>query len=520
MLIEKGKRMNKGQNRTVLLETRNISKQFPKVLANKDISIKLYENEILSLLGENGAGKSTLMNILYGLYKPTSGTILLDGREVQFPSPKDAIRLGLGMVHQHFMLVETLTVTENIILGTEPGRLGFIDLKQARQEVAALSERYHLAIDPDAKIESLSVGLQQRVEILKALYRKARILILDEPTSVLTPQEVDQLFGVIRTLRDTDVSIIIITHKLEEVKAISDRVYILRRGEKVGERETATVTQQELANLMVGRDVVLTVRKQAKTISADCILSLEDMVVQNDKGLDALSGVSLGVCPGEVVGIAGVDGNGQAELAEAIMGLRELSRGRIVFKNQDIHSLTTKERIQQKISNVPADRHRFGLVLPMKVSENLVIGTHDVPPFIRGINLNLPVIAEHASNLVARFDIRTPSIEVQAGHLSGGNQQKLILAREFSRDPDFLLVSQPTRGLDVGAIEYIHSQILKMRDRDVAILLISLELEEIFALSDRILVIFEGKIVKELIPEKTSEEEVGLYMTGGGSKEA
>ena len=324
--------MNNADHRTVLLETRNISKQFPKVLANKDLSIKLYTNEILSLLGENGAGKSTLMNILYGLYKPTAGSILLDGREVQFPSPKDAIRLGLGMVHQHFMLVETLTVTENIILGTEPGRLGFIDLKQAREEVAELSKRYHLAIDPDAKIESMSVGLQQRVEILKALYRKARILILDEPTSVLTPQEVDQLFEVIRNLRDSNVSIIIITHKLEEVTKISDRVYILRRGEMVGERETASVTQQELANLMVGRDVVLTVRKQEKSIEGECIIALEDIVVRNDKELDAVAGVSLGVCPGEVVGIAGVDGNGQTELAEAIMGLRELRRGKIVFK--------------------------------------------------------------------------------------------------------------------------------------------------------------------------------------------
>ncbi len=503
-----------GKNST-LLEMRNIVKQFPRVLANDDISISLKKGEILSLLGENGAGKSTLMNILYGLYRPTSGRILLDGRDVSFSSPKDAIADGLCMVHQHFMLVETLTVTENIILGSEPGKAGLIDYKKAREQVDHISELYHLAIDPDAYIENLSVGLQQRVEILKALYRQARILILDEPTAVLTPQEVDELFVVIRKLRDSGVSIIIITHKLEEVMAISERVYILRRGKLVGERATKDVTKGELANLMVGRDVVLQVHREDKKIEADPVFRIEDLVVNSDKGIPAINKVSLDIRPGEIVGVAGVDGNGQSELAEAVRGLRPMESGRIVFKGRDISGTSTKNLIERKMAYVPADRHRYGLVLSMKLSENIVIGLHDRPPNSKGVRLNYPVIERYAENIVKQFDIRTPSVQVPVSNLSGGNQQKVILAREFSRNPDFLLVSQPTRGLDVGAIEYIHSRILEMRTRDVAILLISLELEEIFSLADRILVIYEGRIVKEFLPEKTTDKEVGYYMTGG-----
>ncbi len=502
-----------------ILETKGIYKQFPKVLANKDINIRLAKGEILSLLGENGAGKSTLMNMLYGLYRPTSGSILLNGKEVVFHSPKDAIRSGLGMVHQHFMLVDTLTVTENIILGTEPGKGGVIDYRKARDEVISLSRTYRLEIDPDAKIESISVGLQQRVEILKALYRKARILILDEPTAVLTPQEVEDLFVVIRKLIEGGVSIIIITHKLEEVKAIADRVYVLRRGEMVGERRTADVTTQELANLMVGRDVVLTVQKEKKKIAVDPVFTIDQLTVKSDKGNEALHGISLSVRPGEIVGLAGVDGNGQAELADALMGLRKVESGSVVFNGVDVTRLPTKMKIERKVSYVPADRQKYGLVLPMKISENMVIGYHDKPPFCRRINLDLGEIDSYSKNLVRQFDIRTPSVSVTASTLSGGNQQKAIIAREFSRDPRFLLVNQPTRGVDVGAIEYIHRQILDMRNRDVAILLISLELEEIFALSDRILVIYEGRIVRELVPEETSDREVGLYMTGGRDKE-
>ncbi len=499
----------------IVLEMQHISKQFPNVLANEDVSIHLKEGEIISLLGENGAGKSTLMNVLYGLYRPSAGKIILNGEEVEFSSPKDAIEKGLGMVHQHFMLVDTLTVTENIILGSEPGKAGVIDYKSARKEVAELSEKYHLEVDPDALISSLSVGLQQRVEILKALYRKAKILILDEPTAVLTPHEVEQLFIVIKKLRDSGVSMIIITHKLEEVKAISDRVYILRRGKCEGERDTKDITKEDMANLMVGREVVLTVHKEKKVVTGDPIFSLEDVIVKNEKDLNALDGISLTVRPGEIVGIAGVDGNGQTELAEAIMGMCKLENGKIIYKGERLGKYSTRQRRNRKISNVPADRHRFGLVLPMNVSENMILGFHDEKPYVHGINLALDVIHDFSEKLVDDFDIRTPGVDVPAGNLSGGNQQKVILAREFSRNPDFLLVAQPTRGLDVGAIEYIHSQILKMRDRNVGILLISLELEEIFSLSDRIMVLYEGKIVKEFDPDKTTDKEVGFYMTGG-----
>lgn len=500
------------------LEMKNIVKRFPRVLANNNINIQLKGGEILALLGENGAGKSTLMNVLYGLYRPTSGEILLDGKEVTFQSPKDAISKGLGMVHQHFMLVGNLTVTENIILGTEPGKRGIINYKEAREEVAALSKKYHLEINPDEIIENLSVGLQQRVEILKALYRKAKILILDEPTAVLTPQEVQDLFKVIKTLVDSGVSIIIITHKLEEVKEISDRVYILRRGEITGTHNTADVSKTDLANEMVGREVVLTVARESRKQEGKPSFLIEDLSVLADNGVEALRKLSLDVRPGEIVGIAGVDGNGQSELAEAVRGLREIQSGKVTFKDEDVTGISTKGTIDKKMGYVPSDRHRFGLVLPFSISENIAMGYHLDAPNTKGINLNFEHMDEYARGLIEDFDIRTPGENVPAGNLSGGNQQKVILAREFSHDPEFLLVSQPTRGLDVGAIEYIHSQILKMRDKKVAILLISLELEEIFALSDRILVLYEGEIVKEFKPEETNENEVGLYMTGGGEE--
>jgi simple sugar transport system ATP-binding protein len=505
-----------------ILETRHIVKQFPKVLANDDINITLYEGEILCLLGENGAGKSTLMNVLYGLYKPTAGEIVLDGTPVEFSSPRDAIDKGLGMVHQHFMLVETLTVTENIILGSEPGKGPQIDYKSARRQVQELSTRYGLKIDPDEKIMNLSVGLQQRVEILKALYRKAKILILDEPTAVLTPQEVEELFSVIKGLRDSGVSIIIITHKLEEVKEISNRVYILRRGRIEGERTTADVTKEDLANLMVGRNVVLTVERTEHPVQPEPVFQIDDLVVRDDRGVPSVNGLSLEVRPGEIVGIAGVDGNGQTELAEAIMGLRGVESGVLHHQGADIARLTTKERIHRRISYVPADRHRYGLVLPFSVAENIAIGYHDRAPNVRaaGWSLDYPAMESRAEELIRDFDIRTSGPLAAAGTLSGGNQQKVILAREFTRDPSFLLISQPTRGLDVGAIEYIHSQILAMRDRDVGVLLISLELEEVFALANRILVLYEGQIVKELVTEQTDEREVGFYMTGGKERSA
>ncbi len=504
----------------IVLDMQHISKQFPNVLANEDVSIHLREGEIISLLGENGAGKSTLMNVLYGLYRPTSGKILLNGKEVEISSPKDAIRNGLGMVHQHFMLIDTLTVTENIILGSEPGKSGVIDYKAARREVLELSKKYHLEVDPDALIENMAVGLQQRVEILKALYRKAKILILDEPTAVLTPHEVEQLFEVVEKLRESGVSMIIITHKLEEVKAISDRVYILRRGKCTGERVTKDITREGMANLMVGREVVLTVHKEKKEFSGDPIFELSDIVVKNEKGLNALDGLSLNVRPGEIVGIAGVDGNGQTELAEAIMGMCKLENGKILFKGERLEKYSTRQRRNKHISNVPADRQQFGLILPMDISENMVLGFHDEKPYAHGFNLALNNIHDYAERMVKDYDIRATGVDEPVENLSGGNQQKVILAREFSRNPEFLLVAQPTRGLDVGAIEYIHSQILKMRDNNVGILLISLELEEVFSLSDRILVLYEGKIVKEFIPDETTDKEVGFYMTGGKKSES
>ena len=502
----------------LVLETKDIVKHFGKVYANQKVSIKLYEREILGLLGENGAGKSTLMNVLYGLYHPNSGQIYLHGKEVRFHSPKDAIRQGLGMVHQHFMLVETLTVTENIILGSEPAAGGIIKQHEAHKQIANLSRSYGLRVDPDAKIENLSVGEQQRVEILKALYRQAQILILDEPTAVLTPQEVEEFFKVIHQLRSQGISVIIITHKLEEVKRITDRVYVMRGGKVVGEEKTAQVTKEHLANLMVGREIVLMVHRQAKgqvSSSASPTFCIEELQVRDDRNLPAIRGVSIDIYPGEIVGIAGVDGNGQRELAETIIGLRSPQKGRLRYNDHDISTLSIRKRIQKKMGRVPADRQGTGLVLPMLVQENMVIGIHNHPPYSNFWRLNYESFQKNATELVGAFDIRPPDPAIRAAHLSGGNQQKVILAREFSRQPQFLLISQPTRGLDVGAIEYIHERILQMSEQQVAILLISLELEEILALSDRILVLRKGEIIKEFNSKEATAQKIGSYMTGG-----
>ncbi len=522
-----------------VLQMKNITKKFPKVIANENISINLKKGEILALLGENGAGKSTLMNILYGLYKPTSGEIILEGKKVVFHSPKDAIKNNLGMVHQHFMLVENLTVTENIILGEEPTKAGFINYNLARKSVKDLSEKFHLEIDPDEKIENLSVGLQQRVEILKALYRKAKILILDEPTAVLTPQEIEKLFDVIKNLVKTGVSVIIITHKLEEVLDVADRVYILRRGKLVGEKLTKDVTKNELANMMVGREVVLTVTRTPKQRLDKPAIIVKNLTVYNAKKLKCVDNVSFEVYPGEIVGIAGVDGNGQSELAEALIGYREADDGEIIFegkkltineksRNKSFNTFFDKvffvnnyvnERFKNGISNVPADRQRHGLVLDMKVAENLVLGSQERNKFWKNGLMQWNTIYEISENLIQKFDIRTPNSKNIAANLSGGNQQKVILAREFSKNPKFAIIIQPTRGLDVGAIEYIHKRILEMRDANCAILLISLELEEIFSLSDRILVMYNGKITKEFKTEETDQMEVGFYMMGGNKSD-
>lgn len=504
----------------VVLETFGISKKFGKILANRNINIKLYEGEIISILGENGAGKSTLMNILYGLYQPDEGRIMLNGEEFQASSPRDAIAMGMGMVHQHFMLVETLTVTQNIILGEEPrGKMG-IDYRRAREEILALSQNYHLDINPDHLVGSLTVGLQQRVEILKALYRNARILILDEPTAVLTPQEIESFFDVVRNLCKKGVSVIIITHKIEEIRAISERVYILRKGQITGEFVTKNVSTTDLANNMVGREVVLQVDRPEHTALSERCFEIENLVVRNESGLKALNGMSLDIHPGEIVGIAGVDGNGQEELAEAIMGTRRIDSGEIRLKGKRINEWSVRNRMKNGISYVPADRQKNGLILPFSISENVLLGNQHNESFVRFSHIDRIAIRNHTEKLIERFDIVSGGSDVPAEHLSGGNQQKVILAREFDREPEFILVSQPTRGLDVGAIEYIHNQLISMRNRNVGILLLSLELEEIFALADRILVIFEGRILKEFNRDEATQNSVGMYMTGGNKEEA
>ncbi|MDA8409587.1 MAG: ABC transporter ATP-binding protein [Treponema sp.] len=498
-----------------VLETRGVTKRFGRIVANHDISIRLEKGEIIALLGENGAGKSTLMNVLFGLYRPSSGSILIDGEEVSFASPREAIAKGLGMVHQHFMLVPTLTVTQNIILGDEPVILGHVLYRAARRRVVELSERYGLHVDPDARLEDLSVGLQQRVEILKALYREARVLILDEPTAVLTPLEVEELFSVLRRLAEGGTSIIIITHKLEEVMSLSSRVYVLRRGELVGERRTSETDAAELANFMVGRDVVLSVERGEAVAAPEPILRLEAVSVRGARGIPALRGLSLGVGPGEILGIAGVEGNGQAELCDLVVGLARPDSGRIVFHGRDISALSLKRRMEAGIGYVPQDRRGSGLVLPFSVEENLALGSCEGPPLCRRGFLDFRALRENALRLMEDYDIRGAGPEVSVSTLSGGNQQKVILAREFSRKPDFLLVAQPTRGLDVGAIEYVYRRILQLKAGGTAILLISMELEEIFALSDRIAVLHGGELAFEAPTSRTNEIEVGEHMIRG-----
>ncbi len=498
-----------------VLELREVTKVFPGVVANDKVSLALAEREIVALLGENGAGKSTLMNIVYGLLSADSGEILVDGAPVRIKSSRQAIDLGIGMVHQHFMLVEPLTVTENIVLGREPGRFGVIDMKAARQRVAELSERYGLRIDPDAKISSLEVGLQQRVEILKALYQGARVLILDEPTAVLTPQEVRELFAVVRSLVDEGLSVVFITHKLEEVMAVADRIVVMRRGAVVGEVRPSDTDEIALARMMVGRDVVLRIEKEPAQ-PADVVLDVRDLMVKSDRGLDAVSGVSFTVRGGETVAIAGVSGNGQTELVEALVGLRPPDSGTIDLKGRDITRASARSTIEVGVSHIPEDRHRRGLVLDFDLAENLVLGDHRTEPYATHGFMHVGAITTMARKRIEDYDIRTPSEKVRASSLSGGNQQKVVVAREIGRDPELLIAAQPTRGLDVGAIEFVHRQILAERTAGKAVLLISLELEEVMALADRILVMYEGRIVKEFAADEADAETLGYHMTGGG----
>jgi ABC-type uncharacterized transport system ATPase subunit len=502
-----------------VLELRDITKVFPGVVANDRVSLSLDRGEIVALLGENGAGKSTLMNIAYGLLAPDGGEMFVDGRPVRIRSPRQAIALGIGMVHQHFMLVETLTVTENIVLGREPARAGVIDFRSARARVRELSERYGLEVDPDARIQDLSVGLQQRVEILKALYQGARILILDEPTAVLTPGEVNELFGVIRSLVANGLAAMFITHKLDEVLAAADRVVVMRGGKVVGETRPAETDEVGLARMMVGREVVLRVEKTPSRPLA-AVLHVQDLCVRDDRGLDAVRGVSFTVRGGEIVALAGVDGNGQRELVEAVVGLRRATSGTISLLGNDTTRAGACDAIAAGVSHVPEDRHRRGLVLEFNLAENLILGDHRRAPYaVRGL-LHPAAIGETARRRIRDYDVRTPSEKTLASSLSGGNQQKVVLARELGREPKLLVAAQPTRGLDVGAIEFVHRRILAARDAGKAVLLVSLELEEVLALADRILVIFEGRIVKEFLAAEATKELLGLHMTGGGSAPA
>jgi len=498
-----------------ILELRSITKRFPGVLANDDVSIAVSAGEVLALLGENGAGKSTLMNVAYGLLTADAGEMAVDGEVVTVKAPRDAIGLRIGMVHQHFMLVEPLTVTENIVLGLEPTTFGgVIDRDAARARVVELSERYGLKVDPDARVRDLSVGRQQRVEILKALYRNARILILDEPTAVLTPQEVDELFGIVRELVDEGLAVVIITHKLDEVMEFSDRIVVMRNGRVVGETTPSVCTEELLAHMMVGRDVVLRIEKTPAR-PGEVSLEVNDLHVVDDRKLEALRGVSLQVRQGEIVGIAGVDGNGQRELVEAIMGLRRPTSGTIRLKGTDITRDDPRRTIASGVSHVPEDRHRRGLVLDFDLIENIVLGDHRRRPFSRHGIMDRKAARDVARERIREYDVRTPNEHVAAANLSGGNQQKLVLARELGRDPEVLIAAQPTRGLDVGAIEFVHKQILAERDAGKGVLLVSMELEEVMSLSDRILVMFEGRIVAEFEGGTVSEAELGIHMTGG-----
>jgi general nucleoside transport system ATP-binding protein len=497
-----------------ILELRGITKRFPGVLANDHVDFDLNRGEVHALLGENGAGKSTLMNILYGLYHPDEGEILINGKPVTIGSPKEAIELGIGMVHQHFMLIPVMTVAENIVLATEPRRGGvFLDHDAAIRRVRDLAASFNFAIDPDAKVEGITVGQQQRVEILKALYRGAEILILDEPTAVLTPQEADELFGILQTLQREGMSIIFISHKLREVLDIAERITVLRRGKMIDTVPREGATQDTLATLMVGREVLLRVDKtpaQPKTSS----LTVENLRVVDDRGLEAVRGVSLEVRAGEIVGIAGVDGNGQTELIDALTGLRTPLEGRVLVGDRELTTANAHQHLDSGMGHIPEDRQRRGLVLDFTLAENLALHDYDKQPFSHFGWLHPGRIVNAARTLLKEFDVRGGAPQTRASSLSGGNQQKVVVAREVSRDPRVLIAAQPTRGLDVGAIEFVHRRLIEERDEGRAVLLISLEIDEILSLSDRILVIYEGRIVEEYAPDVT-EQQLGIAMTGG-----
>ncbi len=496
-----------------MLELKNITKTFGDVVANDDVSINIEKGKIHAIVGENGAGKSTIMRVAYGFYAADSGEILVDGNTVNIKSPEDAIKLGIGMVHQHFMLVDTMTVAENIVLGAETGGTFNLDLDKANADILALSNELRLGANPQAYIEDISVGAQQKVELLKALYRNAQLLILDEPTAVLTPQEVEDFFNILRLMKNQGKTVVIITHKLEEVLAISDDVTVMRDGKVVGNVKTAETNAKDLARMIVGRDVLLRVEKTDAN-PRDAILNVINLSVSSKHG-ESLNNVSFDVRAGEIVGIAGIEGNGQTELIEAIAGLIPVNNGTIELFGKDITSATARKRKELGIAHIPEDRHKRGLLLDSDLEENAILGVHYRPPVASGGFLNSSNIAVRTKEIIQNFDVRPPHPELEAKNLSGGNQQKLIIGREFELNPRLLLVSQPTRGVDIGAIEFIHRKLIALRDSGSAILLVSAELEEVTALADRLLVIYKGKFVGEVDPKTTSNEEIGLLMTGG-----
>ncbi len=496
-----------------VLEVRGLTKRFPGVLANDHINLTLHKGEVLGLLGENGAGKSTLMNLIYGLYSPDEGEILVNNKPVHIKDPNDAIRLGIGMVHQHFQLVPVLSVTENIMLGNESTRGLFLDRRSARKRIVEISEQFGLQVNPDSLVRDLPVGIQQRVEIIKALYRKCDILILDEPSAVLTPQETEGLFEVMESLLARGVSMIFISHKLKEVLRICNHILVLRLGKVVGEADPKTATQQSLASLMVGRDVLLQVDKTPAKPGAP-VLTIRDLHVNDDRKLPALKGVSLEVREGEILGVAGVQGNGQTELIEAITGLRPPLSGYIEIEGKDVTHFSPRHVTETGVAHVPEDRQKNGMVASFPIKDNIRLQTYYMGPFAVGILANDKAINSESQRLVKQYDVRTPSIFTKIGSLSGGNQQKAVVAREFSRNNRLLIAAQPTRGLDVGSIEFIHKQIIAMRDSGTGVMLVSTELDEILSLSDRIAVMYAGEIIDILDAKDANRESIGLLMAG------
>ena len=504
--------------RPLVLEMRHITKRFPGIVANDDVSFDLVEGEVHALLGENGAGKSTLMNILYGLYHADEGEILIQGKPVRLGAPSASIGAGVGMVHQHFMLIPVMTVAENIVLAEEPTRGGILfDVHEAERRVQEISDRFGLAVDPAAKIEDITVGQQQRVEILKALYREADILVLDEPTAVLTPQEAQELFEVIRGLTARGKSVIFITHKLNEVLDIADRITVLRRGKLIETLPAEGATEASLARLMVGREVLLRVEKTSRTPGAS-LLQVEGLRVSDDRGIEKVRGMSFEVRAGEIVGLAGIDGNGQTELIDALAGLRSADAGTVHIDGEDVTHDSVHGHFEDGLGHIPEDRQRRGLVLEYSIAENIALHDYRSQPASRFGWVFPRRLIERARVLIRAFDVRGGAPTTRAGGLSGGNQQKVVLAREIERDPKVLIAAQPTRGLDVGAIEFVHRRLIEERDEGRAILLVSLELEEVVSLADRILVIYEGEIAGEF-PPTASEEELGIAMTGAGRSE-